>query len=165
MQSSSRLVEILTDPLCDVARKERRILLTVSIVAIFIAKTGVNPQEIAALWIKLGPVKPNAFLVVMAFVVLYHILAFFIYGLTDFFVWRAKYIRSYPRDQTKDNCQLYESIKKNNNDGEELFDRSWFQSLLYRRARSLAILRIIFEFPLPVFVGVYAIFSLVIAVK
>jgi amino acid transporter len=83
--------EFLSDPLSDVARKERRNLLIASTTAILAATMGLAPAHISALGIEFSPPAQSSFVVLVALIVVYFIAAFVLYGISDFFIWRKKY--------------------------------------------------------------------------
>ena len=91
MSSESPLDISLRDPLSEVTRKERKMLLGISVLSIFITKTGLIPSKISAFGIDFEKTDQQAFQIVMAFVVVYFLVAFFLYGLSDFLAWRISF--------------------------------------------------------------------------
>src|SRR5262249_23272936 len=83
MAATSPIEVRLRDPLSDVTRKERRNLLITSVVAAGIVHTGLVPQEITALGIKLSMAHQSAFLKLLAAAVGYFLAAFLIYAVSD----------------------------------------------------------------------------------
>lgn len=160
MKNTSRLEGILKDPLSEASRKERRILLGISLLSFMVVEIGLIPTKIQALGIVLTVANQNAFCKIMVAVLVYYIFAFVIYGLVDFFAWRIAYNRTLPTLPKKEDDEMFESIRDNNNDGEELSRRSWFGALPSRHARTLSVFHILFEIFLPVLVGLYAVFIL-----
>src|SRR5437879_5080865 len=77
----------LRDPLTDVTRKERRLLLGVSMIGITIVTTGLLPKQIQALGITLEPKDQASLLLLLAAVVAYFWVAFAIYAIVDFSRW------------------------------------------------------------------------------
>ncbi len=53
------------DPLTEVTRKERRMLLFVSVVSVLIVKAGLIPKKISALGIEFNSTNQEGFLVVL----------------------------------------------------------------------------------------------------
>ena len=84
--SEPLITDVLADPLSDVTRKERRNVLIASTVALSVVLMGLIPSKVSALGIELGAPAQKSFLVLVAALVLYFLLAFVIYGLTDLFV-------------------------------------------------------------------------------
>ena len=91
MSSESPLEISLRDPLSEVTRKERKMLLGISILSIFIVKTGLVPSNISAFGIDFDKANQQAFQIVIAFVVVYFLVAFILYGLSDFLAWRISF--------------------------------------------------------------------------
>lgn len=161
MTTGSPMEISLRDPLSDVARKERRMLLGISVLSIFIAKTGLIPTKISALGIDLEKTNQNAFLVVMALIVLYFVAAFLIYGLADFLAWRVSYNRSARQRHEEIFNELHRRMSSNDvsiNTVKYVPSRSsiWTGNI----ALPVSLLRSLFEFLLPIVVGAYAICAL-----
>ena len=74
----------LSDPLKEETRKARLYLLGLSTVGIAIVKTGLVPREITTLGIKFGEADPQVLLDILALVILYFLVAFAVYGVSDF---------------------------------------------------------------------------------
>ena len=92
-------IEIVTsDPLGVLARKMRAYLLGVSLVSIVVAATGLVPSEISNLGITFMPNERRAFVVILAGVTVYYLLAFIIYGLSDFLTWSSTFHRTAGED-------------------------------------------------------------------
>ncbi|WP_448871427.1 hypothetical protein [Desulfobulbus propionicus] len=159
MKVASRLEGILKDPLSEVSRKERRALLGISLLSIMVVNIGLIPTKISALGIDLKPEDQYAFRIILALVLVYYIIAFTLYGLSDFFAWRIAFNTSFPTPPKEEDIKMYQSIIDNNNDGEEVSERSWFGSLPSRYAHFLSKFRIFFEVFLPVLIGVCALFA------
>jgi hypothetical protein len=81
----------LSDPLKAETRKARLYLLGVSMVGISIVRTGLVPQEISTLGITFGDADQRSLLVILSFVVLYYLVTFAVYGVSDFLRWRYGY--------------------------------------------------------------------------
>jgi len=91
-RSSLRAAEIaLSDPLKAETRKARLYLLGVSLVGITIVQTGLVPQEITTLGLTFGEADRKSLLSILALVVVYFLVAFAVYGVSDFFAWRYAY--------------------------------------------------------------------------
>src|SRR2546423_1716731 len=78
--------ELLFDPLSDVARKERRNLLIASTVGILVATTGLVPTRLSTLGIEFSPPEQTYFVILMAGVIAYFVIAFVVYGVSDFLI-------------------------------------------------------------------------------
>src|SRR5688572_11340160 len=81
----------LSDPLKAETRKARLYLLGLSMVGITIVRTGLVPQEIATLGITFGEANQQSLLVILSSVVLYFLVTFAVYGVSDFLYWRSAY--------------------------------------------------------------------------
>jgi uncharacterized membrane protein YqjE len=77
------------DPLSEETRKERRALLGASGLGILVVRTGLVPTKISALGIEFSTRDQRSFVVAVAVVVAYFFVAFLIYAISDFIVWRA----------------------------------------------------------------------------
>jgi hypothetical protein len=70
----------LRDPLSDVTRKERRLLLGMSVIGIAVVKTGLLPEKISALGIDFSETNQKSLLIVFSLVTIYFLAAFMIYA-------------------------------------------------------------------------------------
>ena len=154
----------LVDPLSEVTRKERRILLGLSMLGIFFVKAGALPSKINALGIELESSDQSAFLYLMSFGLLYFTLAFFIYAMSDFIVWRnavtKAYIVSYKDYMKERDCYPQDP------DGAELQSeeqRAYQRNRIWQiLTKPMSITRAAFEFLLPLIVGIYSITTMVL---
>jgi hypothetical protein len=148
--------DFLGDPLSDVSRRERRSLLASSTIAVLTAHAGLIPRQVSALGIELTSLDRSAFLILFAAVVIYFLVAFAIYGFSDFLVWRHKYHEYQQKAEvaaqnwTQEDQHAYDELRR------YVPSIAW----LYRISKPAAYFRIAFEFPLPVLVGLYAIYAL-----
>jgi hypothetical protein len=78
---------LLSGPLEETTRKERRFLLGVSLIAFTSVKAGLMPTEISALGIKCSQMNADWFLFILGLVVLYFWIAFLVYGICDGILW------------------------------------------------------------------------------
>jgi uncharacterized membrane protein HdeD (DUF308 family) len=72
-----------TDPLSEVTRQERKSLLATCVIAVSIAAGGLVPGEIEALGITVTPAQEKSLLYIVAGVIVYFILGFTIYAISD----------------------------------------------------------------------------------
>ncbi len=77
---------LLGDPLSDVTRKERRMLLAISLLGVGLVKTGLVPTKIEALGVEFDKANQQALLFLLAIVAVYFFSAFLIYAAADFLV-------------------------------------------------------------------------------
>ena len=75
------------DPLSEVTRKERRALLGVSLLGLALVKVPLVPTKLSALGVEFADLNQKTFVVLYSLVVVYFLLAFLIYGLTDLVAW------------------------------------------------------------------------------
>jgi hypothetical protein len=95
MINSPPLDVLVQDPLGDVTRKERRLLLGVSVLGVALVKTGLVPSKITALGIEFGKTDQRALMTIFGLVTLYFLVAFVIYGASDFIAWRSAFLQAY----------------------------------------------------------------------
>ncbi len=135
-------------------------LLGLSMLTVFFVKANALPSKISALGIELQSLDQRAFLYVMSAVLLYFIVAFFLYAMSDFIVWRgavtSEYLVQYGR-----NIDARDRYPQSNYDIE--LDAE--ETSVYRKNRiwrsltkPMSVSRAIFEFLLPILVGCYSIF-------
>jgi heme/copper-type cytochrome/quinol oxidase subunit 2 len=129
----------VSDPLSKVTRSERRVLLGVSALGIAIVKTGLVPSKIAALGIEFEQADKRALLIIMGVVILYFLIAFALYATSDYFAWRYRYSESLHAYRTND---------------ESAAERAMTGT---RKPMPIVVLRLLFEFILPVAVGICSI--------
>ena len=133
----------LYDPLSDVTRKERRLLLAVSIVGIGIVKTGLLPEKISALGIEFGHADQKALLGIFTLIIAYFLAAFVVYAAAD---WMAVIFST--RQEF--------AAKRRKADAEDLY-------LVPNLQNAVLLIRAVFEFLLPIVVGIIAIVYLLTA--
>ena len=148
---------VVGDPLSEVARKDRKWLLMLCILDITIVKAGLVPQKISALGIEFDQANQEAILYILAAITTYFLVAFLIYASADFLVWRRALFRerlSWAREHQK---------RREGGTEEEFWDReaelhrlSKTSFTSYRLVGFVSVLRIAFEFLLPVLLGLYS---------
>jgi hypothetical protein len=154
--------ELLGEPLSSVTRRERRLLLGVSVFSIAVVKAGFVPSKISALGIEFANTDQHSILRIMAFIGVYFLFAFLIYASSDFIAWRKALRKKrivnlkekYEEGQISDPRYHYqqEYIYKHIGSG-------WF---IYIFSKPLSVIRAVFEFVLPIVVGIYAILLLLL---
>jgi hypothetical protein len=166
---------VLRDPLSEVIRKERVYLLGTSIVGIAILKTGLIPTKITALGIEFRGADQAIFLSLLGLVVLYFLAAFVVYAISDFLAWWEGYQAAWHAHFATDEIVLEgvldeEPAPRNYNEDNEEFDQRLAEVLpsLMRRQRTrrigliVATIRAVLEYLLPVLVGAYAAYILIL---
>jgi len=150
---------LLRDPLSEVSRKERKFLLGVCAISITIVETGLVPNKISALGVDFSPADQKSLLVIMALIVAYFLIAFMIYAVSDFIVWRIAF-HSSVRSSLK---QIAE--EKNNPDNKTRAESAILESRILPEPRfawasihkPISFLRALLDFLLPVILGVITI--------
>lgn len=163
MTNNSERDLLLHDPLSEVTRKERRMLLGVSIVGVAVQKAGLVPSKISALGIEFAKSDQSAILSLLALVVLYFLTAFIVYGISDFMAWRRAL-----RRQTLFNIR--EKLRRELEFGSDYSEKERAEFIrhsdlrggfvLYRLSGHISAIRAIFEFLLPILVGCYSAYIL-----
>lgn len=144
------------DPLSEVTRKERRMLLMASLISITVAKTGLIPTKIETLGIEFGNSGRGTLLGVLACVTLYFLAAFTLYAASDFLAWRFA-IMNFFREAKRRHSEA-QSDPDAGQLGHDLVTvqyRHWF---LF--SGPVSVLRAVFEFVIPLIIAVYAVFTL-----
>ena len=138
---------LLRDPLSEVTRKERRILLGACAIAFTIARTGLVPSRISALGVDFTAGDQKSLLSIMALVITYFLAAFLTYAISDFVVWRVTF-HSAVRELDK---------SRKNRASLSLDEVQRFGGRRYLWAsmsRPVSILRAVLDFAVPVAVGI-----------
>lgn len=161
--SAPTIVEImLSDPLSEVTRRKRRILLGVSVLSLFIVQTGLMPKNIPALGVVLAETHQKAFLGITILVVLYFFTAFIIYGLSDFVAWMVSYNEGSKAVLQGLIDRFDQKIRGSEKEPRVRAPNSWWFPWLRRLAIPLSLVRAVFEFVLPLVVGAYAVYVLMV---
>jgi hypothetical protein len=154
MAESNEKDLLVGDPLSEVTRKQRRMLLVVSAVSIAVTKTGLIPTKISALGIDFKQTDQESLLLVFSMVVLYFGAAFLIYGMADLLAWRRsrlKYRINYRKEQAL--------LQKEH--GPEFVRASYLSPPWFSVPRRLvSSVREVFEFLLPIIIGIYSLILL-----
>jgi hypothetical protein len=149
MSEEPNHVELLSDPLSSETRKERRNLLAASVVGFIVATMNVIPTRISALGIELPSPARNYFLYIVIAVTVYFMVAFVVYGTTDYFTWRHK------KQEYLTNLEVYmDDWGPDDQRAQDLIDErvprvNW----LYDWMSPVARIRVGFEFALPIVIG------------
>jgi len=155
-------------------------LLVSSVVALAVAKVGLVPAKVSALGLDLTPKDQTGFLILLGLITVYFILAFVIYGTSDFLAWRIE-LSSVHLDKVNKARKIAEKINEEQNKipivyatqkerleksavdkildglGEKYFSRI---ELWRKFIFPIAIARGLFEFIVPICVAGYALYSL-----
>jgi hypothetical protein len=153
----------INNSLSELSRRERKYLLMTSAIGVFVSWAGVVPTKISALGIELNSSEQKAFLLMLACIVTYFLLAFVIYGFKDFIEWRITY-HSHRRNQTRKHLiAIHEFEEQDHPDGleQEVDKRLKHIRWPHRAKRPVIWLNIFFEFAFPILVSLFSIASLV----
>lgn len=91
-ESGDDLDKILkADPFGQLSRKERKLLLLMSVIAIAVSKAGLVPTKIVGFGIEFSNIDRSAILWLLVVGVLYSLITFLAYALSDFFSWQVRY--------------------------------------------------------------------------
>jgi len=86
-------VALNNDPLMDVARKERRNVLAVSILIVLLCREFIDLSEFSLAGAAINGKEENSILSVLLVLDLYFLLAFMFYGISDFVPSRGRYLQ------------------------------------------------------------------------
>jgi hypothetical protein len=159
----------LQDALSSVTRKERQLLLGISLLGITLVKTGLVPSKISGLGIEFQSADKQALLSIVALVIGYFLVAFISYAASDFVAWKLsiskqaieKAIAVYEKDLLGFFPQpgtIDEEIEKYKG---EMYNKI---RLYFKLITPTSIFRAFFDFGLPIAIGCYALFLLIRAV-
>ena len=138
---------LASDPLRQVTRHEKQALLAVSAISLVVAESGLVPSRISALGVEFDPADQRVFLVALAGLVAYFLLAFAIYAAQDFSVWRLAFFRAVDEASRSQPTASDEAIR--------VRKHLWIQAI-----RRLGIMRGSLEFIVPILVAVAALGAL-----
>lgn len=143
----------LSDPLSEVTRRERKYLLGISVIGLFVSYSGIVPTRIAAFGIDLSASDQKSFLTLLALIILYFLAAFVIYGLADFLTWRKEYQKL--MEQGAKEFISWDIPDQDNYD--EIYRHIPKANWIYAWAKPTAFIRAAFEFFVPVALAMYAV--------
>jgi hypothetical protein len=148
------------DPLSEVTRRERKTFLGVSILASAVIKANLIPTKIAAFGIESDKVKPEALVILLTAAVVYFLLVFIAYAVSDFLSWRiaileALRVRTIEREKAEK--AVAEGLDDDSPEVAEIYKR---QFALSAKAIPTSVLRACLDFLLPLFVGAAALLVL-----
>src|ERR1700689_2155843 len=83
-------ISLHADTLSEVTRKQRRNLIIASVVGFLVSKVGLLPTRIVVLDLEFSALSQRGFMIMVGAVISYFLLAFVIYGTSDFFAWRKR---------------------------------------------------------------------------
>ena len=148
----------LVDPLSEVTRKERRMLLGLSMLGVFFTHGGALPTKISTLGVELSAGDQQAFLYILAIGLFYFVSAFSLYAFSDFIVWRKQIAEEHIVDTKRSFEELVFNDHRDHYQAElhDIEGRVWRKYRLWAfLTKPTSILRALFEFILPLLVGIY----------
>lgn len=146
----------LQDPLSDVTRAERKMLLGLSAVGLVIARSGLVPSRISALGIEFDRADQSALLGMLAAVIVYFLVAFVVYATSDFVAWRVAFRNAVLSSQREYEAQSDDQRAAEDRLRQRLRSGHWWAAA----SRSVSVTRAVFEFLVPLIIGVFAVYSL-----
>lgn len=152
----------LRDALSEVTRKERRFLLSMSLLGIAQIKAGIIPSKIPGLGIELQVNDQSALLGLVSFVILYFLVAFIIYAISDYLAWFLaismgnieKGVSSYEKDLLGNSYPQPGTLEGELEKYREALHKKY--RIYFNIVTPTSIVRALFDFVLPIIVGVYA---------
>jgi len=152
----------LRDPLSEVTRRERKVLLGISLVGVAFVQTGLLPTEISALGIKLTAIDRKMLVILLAVVCLYFLFAFLAYAASDFLAWQMSLhdaISQRVRESVEDRDDEYEQMI-HTEVWRVLYEHYPWTQRASRFVLPVSWARGLLEFGVPVGFSLYAIFIL-----
>lgn len=166
MSQPDELQELLrTDPFGELSRKDRTMLLLISIVTIAISRAGLVPTKIVGFGIEFANIDRSAILWLLAASVLYFLITFLSHALPEFTSWTVRYRWHWWRlanaeEPTYEEAENYPYGKHASEDFKQLWKR-------YDRAQwnfmRVTLIRIGLDLGVPVVVGCAAMIIAVLA--
>ena len=157
---------LLRDALSEVARKARRSLLGISLIGITLKISGMVPSKIPSLGIEFKLADQQKLLLIVAFIILYFIVAFIIYAASDYLSWKLEIKRWELEKIVSENEEYFHNPSPPPGSCDEEIERDKGKShkkyrIYFRLVVPTSIVRVLFDFGLPIAVGAYALFLLV----
>ncbi|KKK62723.1 hypothetical protein LCGC14_3001480 [marine sediment metagenome] len=138
---------MVKDPLSEVARKDRRALLGISVIGIVIVKANIMPTKLTAFGIEFGKTDQNFLLFAILLITAYFLFAFVLYSLSDFLAFQIEWAKLF-----KEREEINSGKIPKEDVGKVFYIRRYLNKhLLFYLIRGL------FEFLFPIIIGIYAI--------
>lgn len=157
-------VAATADPLSEVTRRERRLLLVVSVILFAVAFGGLLPTEIDALGIGLTTNETSRLLLLGSAIQTYLVVAFWLYSTADLKAWAMERERLF-RDSSNAQAKLHTNLEPQPGQDEEAFEEwlyekqsefvTLFRAELHKHFRVLS-WRAFFERWVAILIGVVA---------
>lgn len=150
---------LLADPLTGITREKRRNLLVASTGGVLVGLLGLVPTRLSVLGIEFSAPAQRHFVLLVAAVVSYFLVAFLVYAVADWFVWWKKYQDHLIAVEV--GAEGWSQSDQENYD--DLHSRVPKMAWLYSWSGPLALVRLAFEFVFPLVVGSVSIWCLLAA--
>jgi len=137
------------------SRTERRNLLIASFTSIVIVQTGLLPTKISALGIELSPSNQSAFFVLLASLVVYFWIGFILYSVSDYLRYKSEVIDT-SRERFRPYLRSVTGPRDEKTNDDKALKELYPSRSLNRLASFVYRMRIIFDFVLPVVLGIWA---------
>lgn len=157
--------ETIKDPLSEETRKSRKSLLAFSFIGIAIVHTGFIPVKIESMGIQFAKADQNKILILLGFVVIYFLISFLIYAVSDFLIIRINILKNW-KISLDEKIEAIEKGNKKYEPGQALdlaismvnLDKEWqrFRNIGFI-SKAICILRTFIEFIFPIIVALYSI--------
>jgi hypothetical protein len=144
----------IRDPLSEVTRKERTLLLGTAALGIGIVHTGLVPEKISTLGVDFTPADQRAVVALLGFLVLYFVVAFLIYAGSDFMAWRLAF-HSAMIESARERALQDQDRREAEQAAIARYRNRWVA--WSRASRPTSLLRAMFDLGLPLVIGLYAI--------
>ena len=126
----------------------------------FLAKTGIVPTKISALGIEFTQADRHSILYALSAIVIYFLIAFITYAVTDFILWRIALIHARNEIETLDR-EVFGNVGKEIRKEYKIYTlTNAEQYFINKLSLPASIVRAIFEFLLPISFGIFAIYVL-----
>lgn len=150
-----KIDELLVVSLSTSTKTVRKSLLVASIISFLVVGAGLVPTQISAFGISLSPPNQAMFLATLLLIMLYLLVAFIVYAMPDFFIWKSRILDYKEREGEYVNSLTEEDYQQQKISGVK--HPKW----LYPKAYCVARCRAFFEFCLPVIFGLAVILCLI----
>lgn len=148
----------ISDSLSSASRRERKNLLVASAFSLLFSLAGLVPKELSFLGITLTEPDQKHLIYIMASVILYFFLAFIFYCIPDAFIW-MKHQHDYDRARHSEPDDWDQN--KNESIADHQYEPTPIFLLFSRMIRFVARARVVFDFLIPLLIGIFSILMLI----
>jgi hypothetical protein len=154
-----------TEPLSELSRKERKMLLLMSVIAIAVSKAGLAPTKIVGFGIEFSNINRTAILALLFGAVLYFWVTFIYCALPDFYSWRLRY-NKYRYDCENEHARLEEEYGPDYDvpagpqpEPSVAFKKGWERyKQSHTRFKQVVLTKLTLDMAIPILVGIGAMF-------